>query len=237
LHRLADFCISILFFPSGAPVLDSLHVPGYHAVAEKFFLYIVSRDIRCKGDILEIGSYRGSSSLLLALGNSRSRNRGRVWLVEPEPKPDREGFMSHFRARGLDGDVTLVEKGSAEARDGIDAEFRFIFIDGDHRYEAVKRDAALWMGRLAEGGVIAFHNIGAGGVRKAVDETVACSNDFPVQGTLADTFYAAKGCFRDPGFVRRFRALNRVRETAIGAAMRIGLYERASSLNVRSSPP
>lgn len=36
--------------------------------------------------------------------------------------------------------------------------FDFLWIDGDHRYDAVKRDFDDWFPKLAKGGVVAFHD-------------------------------------------------------------------------------
>jgi len=36
----------------------------------------------------------------------------------------------------------------------------FLFIDGDHRYEAIKEDYKLYSSFVKEGGIIAFHDIG-----------------------------------------------------------------------------
>ena len=49
---------------------------------------------------------------------------------------------------------------SAEAfalDEGLDT-FSFIFVDGNHGYEEVRRDFDLWSQRLITGGVIAFHD-------------------------------------------------------------------------------
>jgi predicted O-methyltransferase YrrM len=40
------------------------------------------------------------------------------------------------------------------------SEFDFIFIDGDHKYEAVKKDFIDWFTLLDDGGYIAFHDSG-----------------------------------------------------------------------------
>lgn len=52
----------------------------------------------------------------------------------------------------------------------------FLFIDGDHTYEGVKKDFAMYSPLVREGGIIAFHDIvlgpseNVGGVRKFWDE-------------------------------------------------------------------
>lgn len=54
-----------------------------------------------------------------------------------------------------------------------DRYFDLVFIDGDHRYEAVKRDIELWLPKVRAGGIISGHDYGARkfeGVTRAVGE-------------------------------------------------------------------
>lgn len=58
-----------------------------------------------------------------------------------------------------------------------DGRFDFVFIDGDHTYEAVRDDIAAWWQLLAHGGLLCGHDIdhprdrrGVWGVRRAVEE-------------------------------------------------------------------
>lgn len=51
-----------------------------------------------------------------------------------------------------------------------DEYFDFIYIDGDHTYEAVKADMEGWWDKLKVGGIMSGHDYGWPGVRKAVDE-------------------------------------------------------------------
>lgn len=53
-----------------------------------------------------------------------------------------------------------------------DESIDFLFIDGDHRYEGIKKDLQLWFPKVKKGGVISGHdyNEPSCGVRQAVDE-------------------------------------------------------------------
>ena len=60
-----------------------------------------------------------------------------------------------------------------------DESFALVFIDGDHRYEAVRDDLTAWWRKVAPGGLLTGHDYhsrknqsGAWGVKKAVDEFV-----------------------------------------------------------------
>ena len=53
-----------------------------------------------------------------------------------------------------------------------DATFDLIFIDADHREEAVRRDIELYLPKLKRPGIFSGHDYGKGGVRRAVHELV-----------------------------------------------------------------
>jgi predicted O-methyltransferase YrrM len=74
--------------------------------------------------------------------------------------------------------ATSVE---AAAEFPIDA-FDLVFIDADHRYEAVRDDLAAWWPLVRSGGILCGHDYrspkndtGAWGVKRAVDEFVAAN--------------------------------------------------------------
>jgi hypothetical protein len=58
------------------------------------------------------------------------------------------------------------------ARNIPDHSLDFVFIDGDHLYEAVKLDIVSWLPKVRPGGVICGHDIGMPGVKRAVDEMI-----------------------------------------------------------------
>ena len=66
----------------------------------------------------------------------------------------------------------LYRKTSDEAVDNfIDDSYDFIFIDGLHEYDQLKKDCANYFPKIKKGGVFAGHDYTAiSGVKKAVDE-------------------------------------------------------------------
>jgi hypothetical protein len=70
--------------------------------------------------------------------------------------------------------VFLLRMTSEQAAKTIpDASLDFVFIDGNHSYEHVKKDTALWAPKVRAGGLVSGHDYDSPfhtGVKKAVDE-------------------------------------------------------------------
>jgi len=225
LRRFIDFCLCAYFLPEVISAVRFLGIKALTSIAEKSFLYVISKNVSSEGDILEIGSFMGSSSILLAAGNELSINRGIVWLIEPYPKPNKDQFFNVFRKRRLDKYIKLVDKTSEEARNVVDSKFRFIFIDGNHEYEYVKKDILLWQECLNEEGIIAFHDRTWDGVSKAIDELIRKSDNFTILGNISGILYAVKGKLINDDLVSRLNKLNELREKCIGIGINFGLKE------------
>jgi len=136
---------------------------------------------------LEIGSYLGASTAFL--GFAALQRGGFVHAVDPwtndamgaegerdtwgefrrNTEPFRHFIVPH---RGFSADVHAREP-------AIPCDL--LFIDGDHRYEAVAADLRLWLPSVKPGGVVAMHDIDSPGVRRAFDEAVGARLDQPPQ--------------------------------------------------------
>ncbi len=51
-----------------------------------------------------------------------------------------------------------------------DCQFRFVFIDADHSYEATKADFENWSPLVGDQGIIAFHDSDTPGVKRFLEE-------------------------------------------------------------------
>lgn len=70
--------------------------------------------------------------------------------------------------------VNFINKMSKDAVSDIpDNSLDYIFIDGDHSYEAVASDMELYYSKVKSGGIFAGHDKGLPGVDRAVDEFAA----------------------------------------------------------------
>ena len=77
-----------------------------------------------------------------------------------------------LRAPEVARNARLLKMGSKSAALVVPGPIGFVFIDGDHSYEAVKADIAAWMPRIKPGGFLAGHDYGDAhpGVKRAVLE-------------------------------------------------------------------
>ncbi|SHF57832.1 Methyltransferase domain-containing protein [Desulfacinum infernum DSM 9756] len=122
-----------------------------------------------EGCIVEIGSFRGKSAVALALGVRRNPRdpKPQIYCIEPHQEfrgyyggrfgpEDRGAFYRVMVATGAFAEVALVNLSSEQAGPCWREPIGLLFVDGDHRYESVKRDFQCWEPHVLPGGVIAF---------------------------------------------------------------------------------
>lgn len=163
---------------------------GLLSIEESAFLY---RSAKGRLTIVEIGSYRGKSCVLLACGEPHAMvtaidphygqgDRGEV-VYDPM---DTEKMNAAITRHGVADRVTHLVKESHAARDDWDAirlgggsasrGIDLLWIDGDHSYEGVARDLDDWSPLVKVGGIIAGHDYGhLESVRRAWDERIGAS--------------------------------------------------------------
>ncbi len=71
-------------------------------------------------------------------------------------KEERLGFMRNMVETGCYRNVRLINLSSEVVTAGWDHEVGLLWIDGDHRYDAVRRDWECWRRHLAPGATVAF---------------------------------------------------------------------------------
>jgi len=156
-------------------------INGWLLNNEAVMLFEVAKS--CKGIIVEIGSWKGKSTVCLALG-SKEGNNAKVYAVDPHINTPchknyskGEGTFSEFirnlQKSGVSESVFPIVKKSKEASADFNHKIDFLFIDGDHSYNSVKEDFELWFPKLITGGIIAFHDAVYSEVKRLIDEKSA----------------------------------------------------------------
>ena len=165
---------------------DVYPLPGMLTPGEVDCLYRLGQINHCSGVIVEIGSWKGKSTIALARGASRVHD-AKVYAVDPhEPLPvegyteDTEAeFMANIKKAGVEGRVVPMVMTSEQAARGWNQPVRLLWIDGDHRYEPAKLDFTLWEPHVVAGGIIAMHDtIRKKGPKRVLWENVFLSGRF-----------------------------------------------------------
>ncbi|MFZ6016098.1 MAG: class I SAM-dependent methyltransferase [Nitrospirota bacterium] len=142
--------------------------------------------------VVEIGSWVGVSTSYIACGMKCGKG-GKLYAVDTfegttmdETKKDAwkktveklggtsfERFKANVKRFNLESIVTPIKSISVEAAKAWDkGMIHFLYIDGDHVYEAVKQDYAIWSPYVKRDGIIGFHDYDKRhpGVKRFVDE-------------------------------------------------------------------
>jgi len=116
--------------------------------------------------ILEVGSWLGKSTSVL--GQYAKEVGGLVlavdwWQSNPDVGLCADGVYEQFRSNmielGIDDVVIPIRVRSEVAATLIkDFSIDMVFIDGDHKYESVRKDLSGWMNKVKHGGVICGHD-------------------------------------------------------------------------------
>jgi predicted O-methyltransferase YrrM len=125
---------------------------------------------------IEIGVYEGINTVVISKALAKD---GKAFGIDPFFR----GALGicyhkviaklHLKRNAVTGKVVLIEKFSFDAVGDVPATVDFIFIDGDHSYEGIRKDWQLYADKLRPGGIMALHDTsvvgsGAGGVLDSV---------------------------------------------------------------------
>jgi MMP 1-O-methyltransferase len=165
-------------------------VDGWLHPKEGRRLYQLAQRCTGRGSIVEIGSWKGKSTIWLSYG-SKAGSKVKVHAIDPHTgSPEHsamfggkvwtfEEFQRNIQnAKVTDMVVPHVDFSTSVARTFTEP-VEFIFIDGLHEFEGVRDDFEDWYPKVVEGGFMAFHDSTCWpGVLKVVTERVFKSQQF-----------------------------------------------------------
>lgn len=180
-------------------------IEGWLTDEEGEALFNLAKKCKSRGVIVEIGSWKGKSTVWLGKG-SKEGNRVKIYAVDPHTGSSEnqkenekiwtfEEFKENIKNTEVDDIVVPLVKTSEEAAKNFDKPIEFIFIDGAHEYEFVKLDFDLWFPKVVNGGTIAFHDSAFDclpGPQKFVDDMVYKSRYFRDIRTAGSITFAQK---------------------------------------------
>jgi predicted O-methyltransferase YrrM len=153
-------------------------VPGWLTDEEGEALYELARACTGKGAIVEIGSFKGKSTICLGRG-SQAGAAVPVYAVDPHTDGRFEEFMSNVERAGISALVRPVASLSQAAAAGFDERIELLFVDGAHQYDLVLEDFEKWVPKVVDGGWVAFHDTTwTAGPRKVVGPAIYRSRRF-----------------------------------------------------------
>ncbi|MBI5364755.1 MAG: class I SAM-dependent methyltransferase [Planctomycetes bacterium] len=165
-------------------LLDTVEsVEGWLARSEARLLAELAGTIAPPHCALEIGNYRGRSTVALGLG-ARGGKGARVYSVDPHHEfigarggrfggEDQAQLYANLARTGVGPQVNVVGLDSiAAARAWSSANVALFFVDGDHRYEAVRADFEAWRPHMAPRAQVLFDDADFVDVERALNELV-----------------------------------------------------------------
>lgn len=208
-------------------------VGGWLTDAEGEFLYNAAKGCQGNGVIVEIGSWKGKSTIWLAEG-SKAGGNVKIYAIDSHTGSTEhkkmfgevltfKEFKENIKRANVEDIVVPVVKTSEDAEQDWGAKLiELLWIDGEHEYEMVKLDFDLWSPYLIEGGTIAFHDTTDWpGPKRVVKDKIYKSHGFANVGFIDSLTYARK--VRENSLVDRLRNrwvlfLKGVYELGLGAS-------------------
>lgn len=139
-----------------------------------------------RGAIVEVGSWKGRSTIWLAFG-ARERGR-RVLAVDPHSGSREDpsartldAFLGNLASAGVADAVAPLVMTSARAVHTITEPVELLFVDGDHGEAGARLDADLWLPKLLPGGTVLFHDVatsGYSGPRRVFQQRICWSREY-----------------------------------------------------------
>ena len=144
------------------------NIAGWLSDAQGRALLTAAAATTGRGAIVEIGSWKGRSTVWLAEGARRAGQRVHAIdrhtrsLEDPSANTLTE-FLENIRTAGVADAIEPLVMSSAEAAAIVRGPVELLFIDGDHSFDGVRRDAEIWLPRVVDGGLVMFHDVATAG--------------------------------------------------------------------------
>lgn len=159
-------------------------IEGFLSADEAELLYRLATEIPENGNIVEIGSYRGKSTVCLGLGARWAK--ANVWAIDPHEDyqvnaqthygmENHAALLRNLLDFGVAETVRVVALPSENVVEGWPYQADLIWIDGSHQYNDVWCDLVSWHLNLSSNGKLALHDTNAHfpGVDKALHNFMA----------------------------------------------------------------
>ena len=188
-----------------------LGIDGWLTVDEAVALHDLACAVPTGGQVVEIGSWQGKSAVVLGKGLA-GKAGVRLHCVDPFNADGcapslplfaaqrekhtyslRDGFERNVQRHGVKERIEVWQGYSHEIAPRFPHAIDLLFIDGNHDYDAVRQDFALWAPKLKDGGVVCLHDACAKfpGVEKLIAEEISGADGYSEQH-LVNSLYIAR---------------------------------------------
>jgi predicted O-methyltransferase YrrM len=145
-------------------------VEGWLTEAQARRLWERARSVPAGDRIVEIGSFRGRSAILLASAKGEppvvaidphaggDRGPREIAAEAARGETDHQAFLQNLETAGVADRVRHVRMTSADALGSVEGEFGLLFVDGAHRFAPARVDLVRWGDRVREGGTMLVHD-------------------------------------------------------------------------------
>ncbi len=151
------FMRSLVLLPN-----EKWKVPSAHSQCSSSELNLLYNIPRLIGDgaYLNLGCFRGASTIALAFGVQDFCKSGHVYTIDKWSRPRfKVDAISNFEKNGLSKLITPIRGLTTTIPDILkEQKFQFVFIDASHTYEDCKADLETWKPFVEKGGHIGFHD-------------------------------------------------------------------------------
>jgi hypothetical protein len=172
-------------------------VEGWLSEGQARRLFERAASVPPSGRIVEIGSYRGRSAIVLAAaagsagveivaidphaGNDRGPQE--IHGTASEGDADNEAFLGNLARAGVSDAVRHVRLPSQDALGAVEGPIDLLYVDGAHRLAPAMNDIARWGARVRPGGSLFVHDsFSSVGVTLALLRLLALGRDFVYVG-------------------------------------------------------
>ncbi len=188
-------------------VMEIVHgIDGWLSPHESRLLYEIARNVPVSGDVVEIGSWKGKSTVALAYGVKDSGKVRTVAAVDPHEgivlpgqkqamESTVRAFQRNIKISGVADTVRPYIMTSKQAAKSWNKPVAVLFIDGIHDYTHAREDFESWIPYVADNGVIAFHDCFCGvfGVTRVAQKLLLHPDTILDVGTVGSILYGIKG--------------------------------------------
>lgn len=175
------------------------NIEGWFAKEDAKLLFETINKLKGSASMVEIGSWCGKSLIFSALAAINNGNNCKKYSIDPfttskdEPNGKYETFIENLKKYDLLDKIVHIKEKSNDIGEKFNDNIEFLFIDGFHVYEYVKKDFELFSKHVIENGYILIHDIASWfGPTQLVYDIAETSDNMKILDFAGQTVLMAK---------------------------------------------